>query len=85
VFGNGHKISNTFFGKIDKFVMVLDSTGNNVAFLRSNVIHDEVLKHSGIDVTNVVFHTETRHTKGVHTISSSENLFLSVTKRIKFH
>lgn len=56
--------------------MVLDTTCNNKTLSWGDVFHDELLDQSSIDVSDIVFHTESWHTEGVETISSSQEHFL---------
>jgi hypothetical protein len=70
------QLSETLLYKINIFLMVLDSTGYNKTLSGSDIVHDEFLEHSRIDVVNVVLSAEARHTESVVTEGSSEKEFV---------
>lgn len=65
-------ISESFFDKVNVLSVVLDSRSNNKAFFGSNVVHNELLEDTCIEVTDVVLHSVARHTKGVVTVGCTE-------------
>jgi len=71
VFWNCKQISKTLFYKLNVLLVVLDTRSNDKAFLGSNVIHDELLKNTGIKVANVTFQSEEWHAEGLVTKGSS--------------
>jgi len=53
VFRNGHVVSETFFSEVNEFTVVLDSVGNNIALFGGDVVHNELLEETGVNVVNV--------------------------------
>jgi len=70
------KFSESLLNKIYVFFMIFNTTSDNKAFSWSNIIHDELLKHSSVNVVHVVSHTQSWHTKGVISISGSQKELL---------
>jgi hypothetical protein len=64
--------------------MIIDSTSHNEAFFRSDIIHDERLKHSCIDLFNITFEAVMRHAQGIVTKSSSKQSVLVIGKGVIF-
>ena len=71
-------VSKSFFDKLNILLVILHSTSNNEALLGSDVVHDELLDHSGIDVVDVLLHSKSGHAEGVEAVSGSEEHFLLV-------
>jgi len=76
VLWNWEELSESLLDKVDVFFVVFDSTGNNKALSWGNVVHDKLLKHSSVNVIDVLLESESWHTKGVVTISSSQQKLL---------
>ena len=70
------EFSESLLNKVDVFLVVFDSTGNNKALSWGDVVHDELLKHSGVNVVHVAGKTKSWHTKGVVAISGSQQKLL---------
>ena len=73
---NWIKVTESFLDEINVFFVVLDTTCNDEALSWGDIVHDELLEHSSIDVVNVVGHAESWHTKGVVAIGSSQQELL---------
>ena len=78
------ELSESLSNEVEVFRMVLDTTGNDEAFLWGNVFHDELLEHSGVNVSNIVGHTESWHTKGIESISGSQEHLLLLSEWVEF-
>ena len=76
VLWNWEELSESLLDKVDVFFVVFDSTGNNKALSWGNVVHDKLLKHSSVNVIDILLESESWHTKGVVTISSSQQKLL---------
>jgi len=83
VLGNGKHISKTLLNEVNVLTVVLDTGGDDEALLGGNVVHNELLEHTSINVSNIVLKTKARHTKGVVTIGGSESELLVVGERIE--
>lgn len=73
---NWIKVTESFLDEINVFFVVLDTTCNDEAFSWGDVIHDELLQKSGINVVDILLETKTRHSKSVETISGSQKELL---------
>jgi len=62
--------------------VVLNSTGNDKAFLRSNVVHNEFLEDSSVDVADIAFQSVTGHAEGVVSVSCAEEVLHLVSRGI---
>jgi len=62
--------------------MVLDTRSDNEALLGSNVVHNELLEDTGVEVAEVVLHTVSGHTEGVVAVGSAEEVLLVVGEGI---
>lgn len=69
---NWVEVSKSLLDEVNVLLVVLDSTSNNEALLWGDVVHDELLEESGIDIVNVIGKTESWHTKGVVAVGSSQ-------------
>jgi hypothetical protein len=78
------EFSESFLDKVNIFLVVLNSTSNDDALLRCDVVHDELLNHASIDVVEVMLETKAGHTEGIVSISSSEEEILVVREGIIF-
>ena len=63
--------------------MALDTARDDEALFRGDVFHHELLHDASVDIANVVFKTEERHTKRFIAVSSSKEHVLHVSGRIK--
>jgi hypothetical protein len=50
---DGHVVSETLLCEVNKFTMVLDSIGDDIALLGGDVVHDKLLEETGVNVVNV--------------------------------
>ena len=73
---NWIQVSESLLNEVDIFLVVLDTTCDNQALSWSDVVHDELLKESSIDVVDVFGHTKSWHTEGIVSISSSQQKLL---------
>ena len=71
-------VSESFLDKLNILLVILHPTGDNEALLGSNIVHDELLDHSGIDVVDVLLHSESGHAQGVEAVSGSQEHLLLV-------
>jgi len=78
VLGNSEVVSKSFFDKVDVFSMVLDSRSDDEALLGGDVVHNELLEDTSVEVADVVLHSVSRHTEGVVTVSGTEEVLLVV-------
>ena len=62
--------------------MIFDTTCYNQALLRCDVIEDELLKCTGINIFKVALETESWHTKRVITVSSSKQQLLVISEGV---
>ena len=76
VFWNWEHISKSFLDKVDIFFMVLDTRGNDQTLSWGDVVHDELLKHSSVDVVGVLLKSESWHTEGVVSEGCSKEVLL---------
>jgi len=83
MFWHWEHVSESFLDEGDVLVMVNNSGSNDEALLWGDVIHDEFLKHSGVNVINVLCESESWHTESVVTVCSSEEHLLGVSKWIE--
>ena len=70
------ELSKSLLDEVDVFLVILDSTGNNKALSWGDVVHDELLEHSSVNVVNVFLESESWHTKSVVAISGSQQKLL---------
>ena len=70
------ELSESLLDEIDILLVVLDATGNNEALSWGDVIHDELLEHSGVNVINILLEAESWHTKGVVAVGGSQQKLL---------
>lgn len=82
VLGHTMELTETLTDKVNVLTMALDTRGNNETFLGSDVVHHELLHGSGVEVTDIVFETKARHSKGVVTVGSAEEHVLIVREGI---
>ena len=82
VFGNSKHVAESLLHKVNVLAVVLDTRGDDEALAGSDVVHDELLKASGIEVSNVVLHAEVGHTKTVEAVGSSEHKLLVVSEGV---
>lgn len=82
MFGHGEDFTETFLNEFDVFVVVLDTGGDDEALLGSDVVHNELLEHAGINVTNVAGCSQKRHTESVVTIGGGEEELSIVRSRV---
>ena len=54
VFRDREEFSESFLDEVNILFVILDSTSNDDALLRCDVVHDELLDHAGIDVVEVM-------------------------------
>ena len=80
VLWDGKQLSETLLAKVNVLTMVSYSWGNDQAFLRGDVVHNEFLENAGIQVINVSVETEAGHAEGLVTIRSSEEGLLGVSE-----
>lgn len=78
VLGDSKVISKSFLDQVNVLSVVLNAGSNDEALLRSDVVHNEVLEDTGIEVADVVLHTVARHTEGVVTVGCAEEVLLVV-------
>ena len=71
-------VSESFLDKLNILLVILHSTGDDEALLGSDVVHDELLDHSGIDVVDVLLHSESGHAESVEAVSGSQEHLLLV-------
>ena len=83
VLGDSEHISKTFLGELNVFLVVLDAGGNDEALLGGDVVHDEFLEAAGIEVADVLLHTEAGHTQSRVTVCSAEEELLGVAEGIE--
>lgn len=76
--GDTVKLTKALSDEINVLTMTLDTTGDNEAFLGSDVVHHELLHNTCIKVADVVLETETGHTEGLVTIGSTKKHVLVV-------
>mmetsp|Transcript_13721 Transcript_13721/g.21499 ORF Transcript_13721/g.21499 Transcript_13721/m.21499 type:complete len:490 (-) Transcript_13721:95-1564(-) len=76
VLGDGEELSDSLLDEVDVLLMVLDTGSNNEGLLGGDVVHNELLEHAGVDVVEVLLHAEARHTKGVVSVGSAEEVLL---------
>lgn len=62
VFWDWEEFTESFFNKLNIFFVILDTWGNNQTFSWGNVVHNELLEHSCVNVINVVLNTVSWHT-----------------------
>ena len=79
---DGKEFTESFLDKVDIFLVVLDATGNDHALSGGDVVHKELLEHTGIDVVKVVLETKAGHAKGVVAIGSAEEEILILREGI---
>jgi len=84
VFGHCRVVPKTFADELNVFTMVLDTVGDDKAFSRSNVVHDELLENAGIEVSNVLTTAISRHSETVIAKSSAQNILLLVSVGVHF-
>ena len=65
VLGDSQNITKALLDELDVLGVVLDTTGDDKALLGSDVVHDELLENTGVQVVDVAAHTETGHTERV--------------------
>ena len=70
------EVAQSLLDEVNILLVVLNTTGNNKALSWSDVVHDELLKKSSIDVVNVLFQSKSWHTEGVESVCSSEKELL---------
>jgi len=58
--------------------VVLDTGSDDEALLGGDVVHNELLEDTGVEVADVVLQTVARHTQGVVTVGSAEEVLLVV-------
>jgi len=78
VLGDSEVISKSFLDKVDVLSVVLDTGSDDKALLGGDVVHNEVLEDTGIEVADVVLHSVARHTEGVVTVGCAEEVLLVV-------
>ena len=76
-------LTKSLLDKLNIFLVVLHSTGNNEALLRSDVVHNELLNHPGINVVEVLFQSQSGHAEGVEAIGGPKEHFLLIGKWVK--
>lgn len=78
VLWNWEHITESLLNEVNVFLVVFDTGGNDKALSWGNIVHNELLKHSGINVVDVLGETKSWHTKSVVSIGSSQEKFLGV-------
>ena len=66
------ELSESLLDKVNELSVILDSTGNNQALAWGDVVHNELLEKSSIDVVDVVLKSVSWHAQGVVPVSCSE-------------
>lgn len=56
--------------------MGLDTWSYDEALLGGNVVHNELLEHTSIDIANVLLESVARHAEGIETVGSPEQELL---------
>lgn len=79
VLRNGENITKALFNELDVFGVVLNTTSDDEALLGSDVVHDELLENSGIQVVDVAAHSETWHAKSVISEGGPEQKFVIIS------
>jgi len=69
---NWIEATESLFSEINEFLVILNTTSNNKALSWSDVVHNELLKHSSIDVVNILIRAKSWHTEALETIGSSK-------------
>ena len=78
------KVSKSLLDEVNILFMILDATCDNKALLWGDIVHDELLKKSSINVVNVLSESESWHTEGVVTICSSKKKLLNIREWVEF-
>ena len=76
------KLAETLPYKVNVLTMALDTAGYNEALLWRYIVHHELLHNASVDVTDIVFETEARHTEGFVSVGSAEKQILIVGEGI---
>ena len=83
VLWDGLEFTNALLNQLNKFLMVVDTRGNNQALVWSDVVHHEVLHGTGVDLTNLRFSAEAWHAEGVVAVGCSEKHFLVIHEGVE--
>lgn len=70
------EVSKSLLDEVDVLLVVGDTTGNDQALSWSDVVHDELLEHSSVNVIDVLAHTKSWHTESVVSVSGSKKKLL---------
>lgn len=77
-------VSETLLDKLDEFRVILNAVGNNHALCRSDVVHNELLEHSCVDLSDVALSAHQRHAHRVVSVSGLQQQLWILHKGIKF-
>lgn len=78
------QLTESLLDEINVFLMVLNSAGNNKAFTWGDIVHDEVLKKSGIDIVNILGDSKSWHTESVVSVGGSQQHLTRVSEWVEF-
>jgi len=76
--GDGEVISKSLLDEVNVLSVVLDTGSDDEALLGGDVVHNELLEDTGVEVADVVLQTVARHTQGVVTVGCAEEVLLVV-------
>jgi len=73
-------VAEALLDEVDILTVVLDTACDNKALAWSDVVHDELLEDTGIEVADVGGHTESWHAQGLVSVGGSEEELSVVCK-----
>jgi hypothetical protein len=82
VFGNRQKFTESLLDEVNILAMVSDTRSDDEALLGSDVVHDEFLENSSIQVVDVSMKSKSGHAECLVTIRSSEQGLLCFSEGI---